>query len=613
MLYYSKWYTQYCYTVHLQSEVIDLFKTSITKAKMALSMDASGEHFLNSEYCFFDGKHNRCRGYITLTASVYHPLLRRQIPLAIMEVEKENTTNIELFWTLFNEVLEKVAKRPSKFNPTGWCTDMAGANLSGIHKVFGDSARIKSCEFHFKDHRNKKAKKLDPDSAGEFKTLCDDLLNSTTEDAYNSAKKKMDEFITAKEDRKFLENWVSWWHARRGFIFRAFAPRDAPEMNQAEVIHAGWTHRDRANLSLLDVCQADIRDTLLLDVELTKFQSGSAPGGSGPSYAERKSLNHQRQLQKAKRIGKEMFPDENSGYLVDPKSSHCPRPKPNKTKKQNTASSSTTVGSQAKSAGAKSAGTTSVSTTQNRMPHLPSPSFAASTTPFLPRMFQNLPNTAASAPPPNLLHSNFHGNIPSTSFVNEFHYQRPDSDPQTQQFSYTPTFSHSLTNSTVTNNTSCPVDSPWQTQMFSTTPIFSSTATNRSSNTDTSNGNPTNPFGSSWHSGMAPNRYEIVLLERIVKKCYGCLNDFVDKYRSSPYNLVIKHLDRRVTGKDGTTGRLLYSNTFSNTYYHLNSTHIQKRNPFFNGRVYISPSLHSRLDYGQQSQLQSCGLNIVVQ
>ena len=24
MLYYSKWYTQYCYTVHLQSEVIDL-------------------------------------------------------------------------------------------------------------------------------------------------------------------------------------------------------------------------------------------------------------------------------------------------------------------------------------------------------------------------------------------------------------------------------------------------------------------------------------------------------------------------------------------------------------------------------------------------------------
>ena len=132
-----------------------VFKTSTTKAKIALNMDANGDHFMNSEYCFFDGKHNRCRGYITLTARVYHPLPRIQIPLAVMEAEKENTTNVMLFWTLFNEVLEKVAKTPTKFNPTGWCADMVGANLSGIYKVYGESASIKSCEFHFKDHRNK--------------------------------------------------------------------------------------------------------------------------------------------------------------------------------------------------------------------------------------------------------------------------------------------------------------------------------------------------------------------------------------------------------------------------------------------------------------------------
>ena len=89
-------------------------------------------------------------------------------------------------------MLEKVAKTPTKFNPTGWCTDMAGANLSGIYKVYGESARIKSCEFQFKDHRNKQAKKLGPESADEFKTLCDVLLNSTTENAYNSAKEKID-------------------------------------------------------------------------------------------------------------------------------------------------------------------------------------------------------------------------------------------------------------------------------------------------------------------------------------------------------------------------------------------------------------------------------------
>ena len=77
-----------------------VFKTSTTKAKIALHMDTNGDHFMNSEYCFFNGKYNRCRGYIMLTASVYHPLLRIQIPLAVMEAEKENTTNVTLFWTL---------------------------------------------------------------------------------------------------------------------------------------------------------------------------------------------------------------------------------------------------------------------------------------------------------------------------------------------------------------------------------------------------------------------------------------------------------------------------------------------------------------------------------
>ncbi len=88
----------------------------------------------------------------------------------------------------------------------------------------------------------------------------------------------MDEFVPAK-DRAFLEDWVSWWHDRHGFIFCAFAVQDAPQMNQAEVIHAGWVHRDCPNLSLLKACQADARDSLLLDVELKNYQSGSAPGG----------------------------------------------------------------------------------------------------------------------------------------------------------------------------------------------------------------------------------------------------------------------------------------------------------------------------------------------
>ena len=181
-----------------------VLKTSTTKMTMALHMDKTGDHFLSKEFCFFDRKRKRCKGFVTLTASVYHPLLRKQIPLAIMEAESENTENVELFWRLFNEALRKVAASDSfKFNPIGWCCDMAGANLAGISKVFGDDADIKSCEFHFKDHRNKQAKKLDCKGSDEFKQLCDRLLLCTTAAGYQAAKSDMDLFIEADDSRAF--------------------------------------------------------------------------------------------------------------------------------------------------------------------------------------------------------------------------------------------------------------------------------------------------------------------------------------------------------------------------------------------------------------------------
>ena len=57
--------------------------------------------------------------------------------------------------------------------------------------MFGDDAEIKSFEFHFKDHRNKKAQKLDSNSNDEFKQLCDRLLLCTTVAGYQAAKSGM--------------------------------------------------------------------------------------------------------------------------------------------------------------------------------------------------------------------------------------------------------------------------------------------------------------------------------------------------------------------------------------------------------------------------------------
>ena len=75
-----------------------------------------------------------------------------------------------------------------------------------------------------------------------------------------------------------------------------------------------------------------------------------------------------------------------------------------------------------------------------------------------------------------------------------------------------------------------------------------------------------------WHSGNSPYRYEVVTLNNRVKKCYGCGQNFAECYREMPKNVVVRHYDRRVKGKD--QANLLYTEGFQAAYYHLNQSHI---------------------------------------
>ena len=70
--------------------------------------------------------------------------------------------------------------------------------------------------------------------------------------------------------------------------------------------------------------------SLMLNVELKNYQSGSASDGSRPSFVGR-----QRRRYQARSIGKGMFADDNKehGLLIDPQSSHCPSGGKNKTKR----------------------------------------------------------------------------------------------------------------------------------------------------------------------------------------------------------------------------------------------------------------------------------------
>ena len=85
-------------------------KRAKRKAKIALNMDRGRDHFLHEQFCFFDGKRKRCRGFVTLTASVYHPLIRKQITLAVMESESETQKMLLCFGNFSTKFLQKCLK-----------------------------------------------------------------------------------------------------------------------------------------------------------------------------------------------------------------------------------------------------------------------------------------------------------------------------------------------------------------------------------------------------------------------------------------------------------------------------------------------------------------------
>ena len=115
-----------------------------------------------------------------------------------------------------------------------------------------------------------------------------DLLNCNLKETHLEVKKSLDEFINENSERQFLSSCLSWWDNQRTFIFAAFAPTNTPRMNQAEVIHAGWAHKDSSNLSLLDAAHMNTTDSVLLAVELKCIEQGTSNGGTGPSYEERR-------------------------------------------------------------------------------------------------------------------------------------------------------------------------------------------------------------------------------------------------------------------------------------------------------------------------------------
>jgi hypothetical protein len=219
----------------LNGEPSYVFKSSTKMAQLAIEMDIESTHVnvMQEEPVFFDGMHKRVKGYKTLSAWTYSPLMCRVLRLATMEAEHEDTENITLFWKLFNEVLQKVSGRSGyKFNPCKFIVDENGANINAIYAVYGKSGlkRTASCLFHFKDCARKQLKNINSDERDTFMALVSQQAKAVTQHEYDTATSALGKICARNEN----SGWLSWWSARKYHIIPAFRGFNIPLMNEAE-------------------------------------------------------------------------------------------------------------------------------------------------------------------------------------------------------------------------------------------------------------------------------------------------------------------------------------------------------------------------------------------
>ena len=97
--------------LNLNGSQQSIFKTSASQMKIAsemLEMDFDSDHFLRHAYWYFHGNHKRVKQFVMLTATIYHPLLRKQLVLATMNCKHEDSNNVTKLGQKFSKASRKV-------------------------------------------------------------------------------------------------------------------------------------------------------------------------------------------------------------------------------------------------------------------------------------------------------------------------------------------------------------------------------------------------------------------------------------------------------------------------------------------------------------------------
>ena len=205
------------------------------------------------------------------------------------------------FWRTFNEAFKKANGTEKRFSPTGWLSDMASANFNRLSTIYGEDVleKVKSCEFHFKQAVERKIRGFGGDK-DQFKKLAYGLLYATTPEVYENSLQLFEEFAT---DAK-LKDWIQWWDVRKEKIFHAFTHFDAPQSNLADVLHAGWKHRDKIGVSLLECCYFDVRD---FAINHDNVRDSCYDGGYGPNNKELTTSKQKSEEERVSQLGEDLL------------------------------------------------------------------------------------------------------------------------------------------------------------------------------------------------------------------------------------------------------------------------------------------------------------------
>ena len=176
---------------------------------------------MRSSPAYFDAKENWVRGMLTYTLSVYHPILRKQIPLACMGCSEENFENSVIVSKTLNKALEeKYGEERVQFDTFLLVLDEKGCNWVALKNVYGKAFmdRVISCEFNFKQSVNRRANTdifSSEDSIGKFKSLCRAMLEAQTVPKLMKETEHLRTFLHAKGKREVPLKWLDWWVSRK--------------------------------------------------------------------------------------------------------------------------------------------------------------------------------------------------------------------------------------------------------------------------------------------------------------------------------------------------------------------------------------------------------------